>query len=378
MREEELRRYNRQVILPDIGRDGQEKLLAAKVLCVGAGGLGSPSALYLAAAGIGTLGLVDDDEVDLSNLQRQVLFASSDAGRPKAEAGQARLQQLNPLITVNCHHQRLTAANAEAIFSQYDLVLDGSDNFATKFLVNDCAAKLGMPLVYGSILGFDGQMAVFWAKEGPCYRCMLPKPPSGYVPNCAEAGVIGAVAGVIGCMQALEAIKLIVGGEDWRNQRLQPMVGKLSLISTHNWQQTQIDIPKNPACPCCSLSSEQIILQDESMAACAVADVADVDAHSMQQLDRPQLIDVRSADEFARGHLPGALNIPLDQIADHPLLMKLDQTRDAVICCQSGGRSRRAIEALEQQGFTHLYNLKGGLALWPRDLAKSDSEGQQS
>ncbi|WP_210397433.1 molybdopterin-synthase adenylyltransferase MoeB [Motiliproteus sediminis] len=374
MREEELRRYNRQVILPDIGRDGQEKLLAAKVLCVGAGGLGSPASLYLAAAGIGTLGLVDDDEVDLSNLQRQVLFASSDAGRPKAEAGQARLQQLNPLITVNCHRQRLTAANAEAIFSQYDLVLDGSDNFATKFLVNDCAVKLGMPLVYGSILGFDGQMAVFWADEGPCYRCMLPQPPSGYVPNCAEAGVIGAVAGVIGCMQALEAIKLIVGGKQWRQQRLQPMVGKLSLISTHNWQQTQIDIPKNPACPCCSLPREQIQLQDEATTACAVSTVAEVSAAELRRLEQPLLLDVRSLEEFRRGHLPGALNIPLDQLPQHPLLSQLDHHRDAIVYCQSGGRSRRAIEALAPQGFSKLYNLQGGLALWPGELVTPADE----
>jgi len=369
MRDEELQRYNRQVILPDIGRDGQEKLLAARVLCIGAGGLGSPAALYLAAAGIGTLGLIDDDRVDLSNLQRQVLFASQDAGTPKAEAGQRRLQQLNPLIRINSHNLRLNAANAEAIFSQYDLVLDGSDNFATKFLVNDCAVKLGMPLVYGSILGFDGQMAVFWADEGPCYRCMLPKPPSGYVPNCAEAGVIGAVAGVIGCMQALEAIKLIVGGKQWRQQRLRPMVGKLCLLSTHDWQQTQIDIPKNPACPCCSLPPAQIELVDEVVAACALTPVNEISAAQFHSLSQPLLLDVRSPAEFARGHLPTAINLPLDQLPDHPALAQLDPQRSCVVYCQSGGRSRRAIALLEQHGFTRLYNLEGGLALWPGALS---------
>jgi len=369
MRQEELQRYNRQVILPDIGRDGQEKLRAARVLCIGAGGLGSPAALYLAAAGVGTLGLLDDDAVDLSNLQRQILFSSGDAGQPKARAGQQRLQALNPLIRVNCHPIRLCAANAEAILRDYDLVLDGSDNFATKFLLNDCAVKLGMPLVYGSILGFDGQMAVFWADEGPCYRCMLPQPPSGYVPNCAEAGVIGAVAGVIGCMQALEAIKLIVAGPDWRQRRLRPLVGKLCLLGTHHWQLTQIEIPKNPACPCCSLPRAQIRLHDEAVAACALDPVHELSAAEVATLAAPQLLDVRSAEEFARGHLEGALNQPLDRLGGEEPIDGLDPARDCVVYCQSGARSRRAIAELQRRGFSRLYNLQGGLALWNGALA---------
>ncbi|HEY5717864.1 MAG TPA: ThiF family adenylyltransferase, partial [Motiliproteus sp.] len=284
---------------------------------------------------------------------------------------------------VNCHVERLTAANAEAIFSQYDLVLDGSDNFATKFLVNDCAVKLGLPLVYGSILGFDGQMAVFWAEEGPCYRCMLPHPPSGYVPNCAEAGVIGAVAGVIGAMQALEAIKLIVAGKGWRGHRLQPMVGKLTLLSTHNWQQTQISIPKNPACPCCALPREQIQLQDETMALCALdtgaedddvtAPIVEVSTAEVQALASPVLLDVREAEEFARGHLPGAVNIPLDQLSSSQVLNSLPRQHPCVVYCQSGGRSRRAIPILQRRGLTSLYNLHGGIALWTGKLVQPDN-----
>lgn len=371
MNEAELARYNRQVILPDIGRDGQEKLLSARVLCVGAGGLGSPTSLYLAAAGIGTLGLIDDDDVDLSNLQRQILFDSGDAGHPKAQAGQRRLQALNPLINVRCHTQRLTAANAEAIFEQYDIIVDGSDNFATKFLVNDCAVKLGLPLVYGSILGFDGQAAVFWGQQGPCYRCMLPKPPEGYVPNCAEAGVIGAVAGVIGSMQALEVIKLVIAGEDWRTARLRPLVGKLCMISTQTWQQVQIDIPKNPACPVCSLDPASIVLEDIAQTACRIDSIEELTAAETDRYPDAQWVDVRSKEEFIRGHIPGAVNIPLDQLDSHPAMDALQTERCCILCCQSGGRSQRAATTFKARGFKTLYNLKGGLALWPGNLKQN-------
>ncbi len=375
MDSEQLQRYNRQIILPDVGREGQQRLLNSRVLCVGAGGLGSPATLYLAAAGVGTLGLIDADQVDTSNLQRQILFQTADQGRPKVEAARERLRALNPELTLNTYAERLHGGNAEAILAGYDLVLDGSDNFATKFLVNDCAVKLGIPMVYGSILGFDGQAAVFWARHGACYRCMYPEPPKGYIPNCAEAGVIGAVAGMIGSLQALETIKLLLAGPDLNHPRLRPLVGRLWLVSTLDLQQTLIDIPRNPACPVCSLPPASIQLQETAAAACTLSDLPSLVESELAEHPGALLIDVRAPAEFAEGHLRGAINIPLEALASHPRLLAPGATdQGCILYCRTGARSAQVAQLLIDQGIPQVFNLKGGILLCTAPLEKDQTK----
>src|SRR5512134_1531173 len=287
-------RYSRQIILPEIGETGQEKIGAAHVLVVGAGGLGCPSLLYLAAAGVGAIGIIDKDNVDISNLQRQILFDIEDTGRSKARAAKAHLETRNPEISITCFNERLDVLNALQIMGGYDVIVDGADDFATKFLINDAAVKLGKPVVYGSILGFEGQASVFWAKEGPCYRCLYPAPPAGYVPNCAEAGVIGALAGIVGSVQSMEVIKLLAGGE-----ALRPLIGKLWITDGRTMQTFNLAIPKNPACPVCSKSCEDIILKDEAQRCSAAMQevlIEDVGDHAL-------FVDVREKDEWDAGHI---------------------------------------------------------------------------
>lgn len=353
------KRYSRQTALPEIGNEGQQKLAIARVLCVGAGGLGCPALLYLAGAGIGTIGIIDFDKVDISNLQRQVLFTTEDQGKPKAAAAKERLAALNPEIEIKAYDAELTADNALSLFSSYDIIIDGTDNFATKFLINDAAVKLGKPVIYGAIQGFDGQVSVFGIKDGPCYRCLHPKEPESQIMNCAEAGVIGAVAGTIGTIQAMEAIKLIVGHKDFA-----PLTGKLWLCDMRTMDSRTLAIPKNPDCPACSKTPEELTLRYSSPVCAAATAVEEVTCDD-DLLETAFLIDVRELSEWERGHIEGAKHLPLSALQDNPQIYEPPEGGKAVLLyCQKGMRSRKAAEILMQAGFTGIYSLQGGYSAW--------------
>ena len=365
---DELLRYSRHIALPEIGTVGQQRLKAGRVLCVGAGGLGSPAAMYLAAAGVGTLGLVDFDSVDLSNLQRQILHGTSDVGRSKLESARARLQEINPHVCLEPHHQALTATNAIDLVSRYDVVLDGSDNFATRYVVNDACVIAGRPNVYGSIFRFEGQAAVFAVRSGPCYRCLHPEPPpAGLVPDCAEGGVLGILPGVIGTVQATEAIKLLLGIGD-------PLVGRLLLYDALKMRFRELKLPKDPDCPVCG--TRPIILEPKDLSGYCMpqtnsGDLAS-DAHadiSVQELkarfdrgETPQIIDVREPFEFEICRLPGAVLIPLAQLPAR--LSEINREREVILQCKVGARSARAAAFLRGQGFANARNLTGGILAW--------------
>ncbi|HEV2317892.1 MAG TPA: molybdopterin-synthase adenylyltransferase MoeB [Thermoplasmata archaeon] len=367
---EELRRYSRHLILPEVGIAGQRKLRDSKVLLVGAGGLGSPTALYLAAAGVGELGLVDFDVVDPSNLQRQVLYGSSDVGRPKLAAAQRRLHDLNPNVTVTPFEEHLTRDNAMRILERFDVVVDGTDNFPTRYLVNDASVLLGKPNVYGSIYRFEGQATVFDARRGPCYRCLYPEPPPpGMVPSCAEGGVLGALPGIIGVIQAIETVKLVVGQGD-------PLVGRLLLFDALAMRFREVKLRKNPDCVLCGPKATQKELIDYP-AFCGVgaADDAERDlptveptalAAELRGSDAPFLLDVREPDEWEIAHLPGATLIPQDELAER--VGEVARARDVVVYCKSGGRSSRATQLLLDMGFTRVRNLRGGIDAWAREV----------
>lgn len=369
-------RYARQMILKEIGRDGQEKLAKSRVLIVGMGGLGSPAALYLAAAGVGTLGLVDDDQVEISNLQRQVLYGSSDQGQSKVERAAVRLQDLNPELKLEVHKERFSAANAIPLVQEYDLILDGTDNFAAKFTLNDVAVKLQKPLIYGSILRWEGQLAVFWAPYGPCYRCLFPSPPERPVANCAEAGVVGALAGTVGSLQALEAVKLIVSGIP-PFEKLSPLVGHLWLIRSATMETQRLRIHKNPACPVCSKPSDAIQLSDgqPSEALCGSqlrtggsfpASFEEYSAASLVEADRWrefQWIDVREREEWNQGHIPGALHWPLSDLMRGQMPRDL-ASQPLLLYCQGGRRSLMAGDIMLRRGFTLKGHLKEGFSAW--------------
>ncbi len=371
---EDLQRYHRHLILPEVGPEGQQRVRAASVLLVGAGGLGSPAALYLAAAGIGTLGLVDADEVDASNLQRQVLYATADVGRPKVEAASAHLHALNPGVRVVAHETRLTAANALEILAPYDIIVDGSDNFPTRYLVNDACVLLGKPDIYGSIYRFEGQAAVFDARRGPCYRCLYPEPPPpGAVPNCMEAGVLGVLPGLVGVIQAVEVLKLVLGAGE-------PLIGRLLLVDALSMRFRDLKLRKSPSCPACSAHPTPTALIDYDHF-CGVtgddAGAADPEAHlevSPTQLKAEldngatvRMIDVRETFEFAHVRIDGAENIPLGTI---PGFAQADaeRDRDIVVYCHHGIRSAQAQAFLLQQGFTRVRNLSGGIDRWASDV----------
>ncbi len=372
----ELLRYSRHLLIPQVGVDGQRKLKAASVLVVGAGGLGSPAALYLAAAGVGRIGLVDYDVVDASNLQRQVIHGSSNLDQLKVESARNRLLDLNPGIDVPVYNESLSSANALRIVQGYDLVIDGTDNFPTRYLVNDVCVKLGIPNVYGSIFRFDGQVSVFGANGGPCYRCLFPDPPPpGSVPSCAEGGVLGVLPGIIGSLQASEALKLLLGiGET--------LTGKLLLFHALDMRFDTIKLRKDPNCVVCSLSPEQIELIDYE-AFCGVPahdhDERPMDkqfeitpqelAAQIQQGNPPRLIDVREPHELHISQLANAELIPLGQLPTR--LPDLDPALETVILCRSGSRSERAVEFLRAAGFTKVKNLVGGINAWARQVDPS-------
>src|SRR4051794_37306837 len=365
---EEVQRYSRHLIMPEVGVDGQRKLKAARVLCVGAGGLGAPASMYLAAAGIGTLGLVDFDAVDASNLHRQVIYDTTDVGKRKLDAARDRLTAMNPSVKVVTHEIALTSKNALDVLKDYDIILDGTDNFQTRYLVNDACVLLGKPNAYGSIFRFDGQASVFAVKGGPCYRCLYPEPPPpGLVPSCAEGGVLGVLPGVIGVIQATEAIKLILGSG-------QPLVGRLLLYDALQMRFRELKLRRDVECPVCGDNPTIHELIDYD-AFCGVAPttsapvssgVPEVTAQELKtQIDGGAdifILDVREPNEYQICRIPGSTLIPLGEVAARSA--ELDRNRDIVVNCKVGGRSAKAVALLQDRGFTRVRNLKGGILEW--------------
>jgi adenylyltransferase/sulfurtransferase len=362
---QEIRRYSRHLLLPEVGLEGQEKLKAASVLVIGAGGLGSPVALYLAAAGVGRIGLVDFDVVEYSNLQRQIIHGTGDVGRPKLLSARERILDVNPNVEVVLHERAIDSGNALAIIGDYDLVVDGTDNFPTRYLTNDACVLLGKPNVYGSIFRFEGQASVFDAKRGPCYRCLFPEPPPpGLVPSCAEGGVLGVLPGVIGTIQATEALKLILGEGE-------PLVGRLLLYDALEMSFDEVRPRKNPDCPVCGEQPTVTELIDY-VQFCGL-DPAEMLEPSweitatelekrLENGDRPVLLDVREPHEWDIAHLEGAWLIPQ---GDLPARMhELDSADEIVLYCRSGERSARALNLLRDAGFRRLKNLRGGINAW--------------
>ena len=366
---EEILRYSRHLLIPEVGLEGQKKLKAASALIIGTGGLGSPVALYLAAAGIGRLGLVDFDVVDSSNLQRQVIHGTATIGQLKVESAKARLNDLNPDIQVDVYNEPFTSENAMRIASQYDILIDGTDNFATRYLTNDVSVFLGKPNVYGSIFRFDGQASVFDARTGPCYRCLFPEPPPpGLVPSCAEGGVLGVLPGTIGTIQATEALKVLLGIGT-------PLIGKLMLYNALDMSFDFVTLRKNPKCRVCGPNADikELIDYEEfcgvpgrdhdegSAGAGWDIDAAQLAAR-LKEPGAPLLLDVREPHELEISWLPNALNIPLGTLAAH--LSELDTARDMVVFCKGGTRSARALELLVSAGFKKVKNLRGGINSW--------------
>ena len=369
---EELQRYARHLALPQVGREGQQRLKAARVLLVGVGGLGSPAALYLAAAGVGTLGLVDHDVVEHSNLQRQIIHATSDVGRPKLASAAARLADVNPAVRIEPHETRLTSANALDLLADYDVIVDGSDNFATRYLVNDACVLLGKPDVYGSIYRFEGQAAVFWAARGPCYRCLYrDPPPPELVPSCAEGGVLGVLPGIVGSIQAAEAIKLMLGAGE-------PLIGRLLLCDALRMSFRALTLDKDPACPVCGPSPTITELIDYE-AFCGVTPRVEEEPvqleispqETREQLDRKQivLVDVRERWEWDIGHIAGSRLIPLGTLPAQ--VDALPKDAEVVLYCQHGARSRQAALFLQDAGFAKARSMKGGIAAWSREVDSS-------
>ncbi len=363
---EEILRYSRHVILPEVGMEGQLKLKQAKVLCVGAGGLGSPLALYLAAAGVGTLGLVDFDVVDLTNLQRQIIHSTADVGRKKLDSAAERIAGINPHVEVRKFEARLTSANAFEIFREFDIIADGTDNFPTRYLVNDACVLTGKPNVYGSIFRFEGQASVFATKDGPCYRCLYPEPPPpGAVPSCAEGGVLGILPGLIGVIQATETIKLILGiGES--------LAGRLLLIDAATMRFRELKLRKNPECLACGAHPTVTHLIDYNQfcgvskeETGAAATMADMTVEELKRrLDAGEnifVLDVREPHEYQICNIGGHL-IPLNDLPKR--VSELDSEREIVVHCKMGGRSAKAVDYLRQSGFSKVHNLAGGITAW--------------
>ncbi|GAA4090013.1 adenylyltransferase/sulfurtransferase MoeZ [Actinomadura miaoliensis] len=374
---DEVNRYSRHLIIPDVGMAGQKRLKNAKVLCVGAGGLGSPALMYLAAAGVGTLGIIDFDVVDESNLQRQVIHRQSSLGQPKAESAAATVREINPLIDVVVHNTALDRDNIMDIFAQYDLILDGTDNFATRYMVNDAAVLLGKPYVWGSIYRFDGQAAVFWAEHGPCYRCLYPEPPPpGMVPSCAEGGVLGVLCASIGSIQVNEAIKLIAGiGE--------PLVGRLMIYDALEMTYRSVKVRKDPECTLCGKNPTQTELLEDYEAFCgAVSDEAaeaakdsTISVHELKAMqDRGDdifLVDVREPNEFEIASIPGATLIPKGEFLNGNALERLPQDKKIVLHCKSGVRSAEALAVVKNAGFADAVHVGGGIVAWVNQIDPS-------
>ena len=366
---DEVRRYSRHLIIPDVGMTGQKRLKNAKVLCVGAGGLGSPALLYLAAAGVGTLGVIDFDVVDESNLQRQVIHGQSDVGRSKAESARDSINELNPLVNVIVHTERLDSDNAMQVFEPYDLIVDGTDNFATRYLVNDACVLLGKPYVWGSIYRFDGQASVFWADHGPCYRCLYPEPPPpGMVPSCAEGGVLGVLCASIGSIQVTEAIKVITGIGD-------PLVGRLMIYDALDMTYRSVKVRKDPECPVCGKNPTVTELIDYEEFCGAVSEEAQeaamgstISARQLKEMvdgdDNIFLVDVREPNEYEIVSIPGSVLIPKGEFLSGAALERLPQDRRIVLHCKSGARSAECLAVVKDAGFSDAVHVGGGVLAW--------------
>jgi adenylyltransferase/sulfurtransferase len=374
---EEVRRYSRHLIIPDVAMAGQQRLMNAKVLCVGAGGLGSPALMYLAAAGVGTLGIVEFDAVDESNLQRQIIHGQSDIGKSKALSAKEKIAEINPNVNVVVHEIRLDIDNVMDIFAQYDLIVDGTDNFATRYLVNDACVLLKKPYVWGSIYRFDGQASVFWAEYGPCYRCLYPEPPPpGMVPSCAEGGVLGVLCASIGSIQTTEAIKLITGiGE--------PLIGQLMIYDALEMTYRKIKVRKDPKCPLCSEKPSQTALLPDYEAFCGVlSDAAEVAVKDSTisvselkgKIDNKEnflLIDVREPSEFEIVRIPGSVLIPKQGFLDGSALAGLPQDKPIILHCKSGVRSAECLAILKSAGFADATHVSGGVVAWAKQIDTS-------
>jgi adenylyltransferase/sulfurtransferase len=372
---EEVLRYSRHLILPEVGLDGQRRLKAARVLLVGAGGLGSPAALYLAAAGIGTLGLVDFDVVDVTNLQRQILHGTRDVGRLKLDSATDRIRDVNPHVAVERFETRLTSANALDIIREFDLVVDGTDNFPTRYLVNDACVFTGRPNVYGSIFRFEGQASIFATPDGPCYRCLFREPPPpGLVPSCAEGGVLGVLPGLVGTIQATEAVKLILGiGES--------LIGRLLLVDALHLSFRTVKLRRDPTCPVCGTHEIDTLVDYEEFCGLRRAAAEELAAAPIRELtpqelavkvargDDFDLIDVRDPHEYQIARIAGARLIPLGSLAE--AIPTLRPERELVVHCKSGGRSARAVRTLQEAGFRNVWNLAGGITRWSQDVDPS-------
>jgi adenylyltransferase/sulfurtransferase len=369
---DEVKRYSRHLIMPEVGMDGQRKLKAGSVLCIGAGGLGSPAAMYLAAAGVGTIGMVDFDVVDFSNLQRQIIHGTPDVGRSKLASAKDRLHAINPHVDIQTHETALSSENALKLFEPYDVILDGTDNFPTRYLTNDACVLLGKPNAYGSIFRFEGQASVFATKDGPCYRCLYPEPPPpGLVPSCAEGGVLGVLPGVIGVIQATESIKLITGIGT-------PLIGRFLIYDALNMRFRELKLKKDPDCPVCGTHPTVTKLIDyeqfcgvhpaapESTAVNAPSNGLEISSVELKQrLDRGDaltLVDVREPNEYQINRIPGTVLIPLGEIPRR--YAELDKDAEIVVHCKMGGRSAKAADFLRSVGFTRVLNLKGGILDW--------------
>jgi adenylyltransferase/sulfurtransferase len=377
---EEVQRYSRHLIMPEVGVEGQRKLKAARVLCIGAGGLGAPASMYLAAAGIGTLGLVDFDVVDSSNLQRQIIYGTPDVGRRKLEAARERINAMNAGVGVVLHETTLTSKNALDVLKDYDVIVDGTDNFQTRYLVNDACVLLGKPNAYGSIFRFDGQASVFAVKGGPCYRCLYPEPPPpGLVPSCAEGGVLGVLPGVIGVIQATETIKLILGAG-------QPLIGRLLLYDALQMRFRELKLRRDPECPICGdhptikalIDYDQFcgVVPAAAHAQPAGGGVPEITVEELKaKMDRGEdfdLLDVREPNEFQICRIQGSTLIPLGELSRRTA--ELDPDRDLVVHCKMGGRSAKAVMLLQERGFKRARNLKGGILAWIDRIDPSQSK----
>jgi adenylyltransferase/sulfurtransferase len=375
---DEVQRYSRHLIMPEVGLEGQRKLKAARVLCVGAGGLGAPASMYLAAAGVGTLGLVDFDVVDASNLHRQIIYGTPDVGKRKLDASRERLEAMNTGVKVITHELALTSKNALDVLKDYDVILDGTDNFQTRYLVNDACVLLGKPNAYGSIFRFDGQASVFAGKGGPCYRCLYPEPPPpGLVPSCAEGGVLGVLPGIIGIIQATEAIKLILGAG-------QPLIGRLLLYDALQMRFRELKLRRDPDCPICGdhPSIHALIDYDQfcgvvpAHAQPAATGIPETTVEELKStLDRGDdvyVLDVREPNEYQICRIEGSTLIPLGELASRTA--ELDRDRDIVVHCKMGGRSAKAVALLQERGFTRVRNLKGGILAWIDRVDPSQSK----
>ncbi|MDT7808700.1 MAG: sulfur-carrier protein adenylyltransferase/sulfurtransferase [Acidobacteriota bacterium] len=378
---DEIARYSRHLIMPEVGVEGQRRLKAARVLMIGTGGLGAPTGMYLAAAGVGTLGVLDFDVVDASNLQRQIIHGTKDVGRPKIESARDRLNDINPNVKIEAYETRLTSENALGLFREYDIVVDGTDNFPTRYLVNDACVLTGKPNVYGSIFRFEGQASVFWAERGACYRCLYPEPPPpGLVPSCAEGGVLGVLPGIVGAIQANETIKLILGGGE-------PLINRLLLFDAWRLRFRELKLRKDPACPVCGENpSVRELIDYEEFCGLSPAVTAQTNTQTeesrMEEItatelkqridsgDDLQIIDVREPNEYEIARIPGTQLIPLAQVVGR--MGEIEEGRETIVHCKGGVRSAKAIEALTRSGFKgKLVNLKGGITAWSNDVDPS-------